>query len=130
MASKGLCNLCIAVILAAAPASTNAQEDEAGDTVKPDFSESFAPYIDSGPTKLSIPAGAVDISTFKPKLDPKKPKPQPTLSGRTVRSLGTGVASYYGKRFHGRLTANGERFNMRAMTAAHKTLPFGTKVRV
>lgn len=47
-----------------------------------------------------------------------------------VRSLGAGVASYYGRRFHGRRTANGERFNMRAMTAAHRTLPFGTKVRV
>ncbi|MBO0662240.1 septal ring lytic transglycosylase RlpA family protein [Jiella sp. MQZ9-1] len=42
----------------------------------------------------------------------------------------SGRASYYGTRFHGRRTANGERFNMNAMTAAHKTLPFGTKVRV
>ena len=41
-----------------------------------------------------------------------------------------GTASYYGKRFHGRTTANGERFNMNAMTAAHKSLPFGTKVKV
>ncbi len=41
-----------------------------------------------------------------------------------------GVASYYGRRFHGRLTANGERFNMRAMTAAHKTLPFGSRIKV
>ncbi|MCF3932997.1 septal ring lytic transglycosylase RlpA family protein [Acuticoccus sp. M5D2P5] len=42
----------------------------------------------------------------------------------------SGTASYYGKRFHGRMTANGERFNMNAMTAAHKSLPFGTKVKV
>ena len=42
----------------------------------------------------------------------------------------TGVASWYGKMFHGRLTANGERFNMYAMTAAHKRLPFGSVVRV
>lgn len=41
-----------------------------------------------------------------------------------------GTASFYGKRFHGRTTANGERFNMNAMTAAHKSLPFGTKVKV
>ncbi|WP_108661692.1 septal ring lytic transglycosylase RlpA family protein [Acuticoccus kandeliae] len=46
-------------------------------------------------------------------------------SGRSV-----GTASYYGARFHGRRTANGERFNMNAMTAAHKSLPFGTKVKV
>lgn len=42
----------------------------------------------------------------------------------------TGVASYYGKKFHGRKTANGERFSMWAMTAAHKTIPFDTRVRV
>jgi rare lipoprotein A len=42
----------------------------------------------------------------------------------------TGIASYYGKGFHGRKTANGERFNMKAMTAAHRTLPLGTIVRV
>ena len=41
-----------------------------------------------------------------------------------------GMASFYGKKFHGRKTANGERFNMNAMTAAHKRLAFGTMVRV
>jgi rare lipoprotein A len=41
-----------------------------------------------------------------------------------------GLASYYGKKFHGRKTASGERFNMYALTAAHKRLPFGTRVRV
>ena len=40
------------------------------------------------------------------------------------------VASWYGPGFHGRLTANGERYNMYALTAAHKTLPFGTEVKV
>lgn len=42
----------------------------------------------------------------------------------------TGVASWYGQKFHGRRTANGERFNMNDLTAAHRSLPFGTKVRV
>ena len=42
----------------------------------------------------------------------------------------SGVASYYGPGFHGRRTANGERFDMHAMTAAHRTLPFGTQVKV
>ncbi len=41
-----------------------------------------------------------------------------------------GVASWYGKKFHGRLTSNGETYNMYAMTAAHKTLPLGVEVRV
>lgn len=39
-------------------------------------------------------------------------------------------ASWYGKPFHGRKTASGERYNMYAKTAAHKKLPFGTKLEV
>lgn len=41
-----------------------------------------------------------------------------------------GVASWYGRAFHGRRTANGERFDMHALTAAHPTLPLSTIVRV
>ena len=41
-----------------------------------------------------------------------------------------GIASWYGKDFHGKTTANGEKYNMYGMTAAHKLLPFNTKVRV
>ncbi|MCU0834333.1 MAG: septal ring lytic transglycosylase RlpA family protein [Chromatiaceae bacterium] len=41
-----------------------------------------------------------------------------------------GIASFYHDRFHGRKTANGERFDQSAYTAAHKTLPLGTTVRV
>jgi rare lipoprotein A len=40
------------------------------------------------------------------------------------------IATYYGKEFAGRRTASGERFNPSAMTAAHRTLRFGTRVRV
>jgi len=40
------------------------------------------------------------------------------------------LASYYGIGFHGRLTANGETFNKHSSTAAHKTLPFNTRLRV
>ncbi|KVD78411.1 hypothetical protein WS62_28920 [Burkholderia sp. ABCPW 14] len=42
----------------------------------------------------------------------------------------TGRASWYGKGFHGRRTANGERFNMNELTAAHRTLPLASYVRV
>lgn len=42
----------------------------------------------------------------------------------------TGEASYYGTKFNGRITANGEKYNMYALTAAHKTYPFDTIVRV
>ena len=48
------------------------------------------------------------------------------LSGKVLR----GMASYYGPGFHGKLTANGEKYNMNGKTAAHKTLPFNTRVKV
>ncbi len=44
--------------------------------------------------------------------------------------LERGVASWYGQPFHGRRTASGERYDMHELTAAHKTLPFGTVVEV
>jgi rare lipoprotein A len=40
------------------------------------------------------------------------------------------LAAYYGQEFAGRRTASGEKFNPSAMTAAHRTLPFGTRIRV
>lgn len=42
----------------------------------------------------------------------------------------TGIASWYGSGFHGELTANGETYDMESLTAAHKTLPFNTVVKV
>lgn len=48
----------------------------------------------------------------------------------TLRKIGMVRASYYAKRFHGKRTASGEMFDMNAMTAAHRSLPFGTKLRV
>lgn len=47
-----------------------------------------------------------------------------------LKRLETGIASWYGKQFHGRKTASGERFDMDALTAAHPKLPFGSWVRV
>jgi len=51
-------------------------------------------------------------------------------SGLDVGIKDRGVASWYGAQFHGRLAANGEVFNMDALTAAHRTLPLGSMVRV
>ena len=47
-----------------------------------------------------------------------------------LRLLGQGVASYYGYELAGNRTASGERFDPQALTAAHRTLPLGTKLRV
>lgn len=65
----------------------------------------------------AVPEHAVDIDTIEPA------EPEAT-------SLGQGVASYYGRRFAGRPTASGERFDPAMLTAAHRTLPFGSRVRV
>lgn len=55
---------------------------------------------------------------------------QAASDAKSGKPLAQGLASWYGPGFHGRRTANGERYDMHALTAAHKTLPFGTKVRV
>jgi rare lipoprotein A len=47
-----------------------------------------------------------------------------------VQKVISGTASWYGPGFNGQLTANGERYDMHDFTAANKTLPFGTRVRV
>lgn len=52
--------------------------------------------------------------------------PQPTEPQEIAR----GLASWYGEGFHGRPTASGERFDLNALTAAHRTLPIGSRVRV
>ena len=78
------------------------------------------------------PVAATDIETVvsEPVAIPQPlvapPKPSKTL----VVSTSTGEASWYGPGFFGNRTANGELFKRGTMTAAHRTLPFGTKVRV
>ncbi|MFS2034985.1 septal ring lytic transglycosylase RlpA family protein [Polaromonas sp. CT11-55] len=59
----------------------------------------------------------------------ERPRPE-LLGGEVPREFQRGTASWYGPRFNGRRTASGERFDMRDFTAAHRTLPFGTLVRV
>jgi rare lipoprotein A len=56
----------------------------------------------------------------------RKPAAPPTLGVPLER----GIASWYGPKFNGKLTASGERYDMNAYTAAHPSLPFGTKIGV
>lgn len=72
-------------------------------------------------------APAVDIShKYQYKVRGKRYKV--FASSKNFQQIGN--ASWYGPGFHGKLTANGEVYNMHAMTAAHKTLPLGCKVQV
>ncbi len=59
-------------------------------------------------------------------------EPSRAAAGRASDSAyeAVGVASWYGAKFQGQTTASGEPYDMNAMTAAHPSLPFGTKVRV
>jgi rare lipoprotein A (peptidoglycan hydrolase) len=63
-------------------------------------------------------------------LATKKPQGKPNASQSVKGGNKGGIASWYGPGFHGARTASGERFNQHGLTAAHRSLPFGTKVRV
>ncbi|XUU59910.1 septal ring lytic transglycosylase RlpA family protein [Erythrobacter sp. HA6-11] len=112
-----IATLGLASMLAAQDTTDRAIETEAEEV---EFEDAFEPYDSEPPLyEAGEEEEAVDLTEIE---IPRGP--------RTIRDLGTGTASFYGKRFHGRTTANGERFDMRAMTAAHRSLPFGSKVRV
>lgn len=72
---------------------------------------------------VAPPSGAPSASKSRPPKHHPAP-PAPIVQGEE------GIASWYGRPFDGRSTASGETYNMHAMTAAHRTLPFGTLVRV
>src|SRR5690606_5966440 len=97
----------------------------------------FDDIKDSGPDR---PVSVAHIDEPVPKVEPRtragNSSPYKVL-GKTYHVMQSpdgykekGVASWYGKKFHGRRTANGEVYDMYAMTAAHKTLPIPSYVRV
>ena len=90
-----------------------------------EFSAHFTPYA-AVPATLSVSERAVDLTTFDAPVDEAAEEP----GASEAEVFATGTASFYGRKFHGRPTASGARFDMHAMTAAHRTLPFGTKLRV
>lgn len=81
-------------------------------------------------TQAAITAApAVTSATPTPIASQESVEAQAVQDAKRTNRL-HGIASWYGKVFHGRKTASGERFNMYALTACHPTLPFGTLVRV
>ncbi|MDO9360517.1 MAG: septal ring lytic transglycosylase RlpA family protein [Polaromonas sp.] len=83
-----------------------------------------------GPAR-PVPAPAVSTAPVEaPTQLPSLPNEPSLLAGELPREFEQGKASWYGPRFQGRRTASGERYDQHAFTAAHKTLPFGTLVRV
>ena len=74
------------------------------------------------------------LSQAQPAADPAAGASSPAAAAAPAKASNAesseGKVAYYGRKFAGRKTASGERFNPNAMTMAHKTLPFGTMVRV
>ncbi len=67
-------------------------------------------------------------TTVKSNASDKQDTRKQTLTGKETAV--TGIASFYGDGFHGKKTASGEVYDQNRLTAAHRTLPFGTRVRV
>jgi rare lipoprotein A len=72
------------------------------------------------------PQAAIEL----PVLAPAQEEPALLPEEDAAEHIGDGEASYYGKELAGNRTASGERFNPSALTAAHRTLPLGSKIRV
>lgn len=99
----------------------------------------LAPLAASSAAAPDAPATAIEpaTSTAIIELVPLQPGAEVTApasieapSAPQETAIGRGSASYYAAKFDGRRTASGERFDNSAMTAAHRTLPFGSLVRV
>ena len=119
MAKRAFRSMLFLAALALPGTAGHSEEPEVPAIVQPTFDTHFAPFAEL-PDAPEAGAGAVDLDTFEPPIE----------EAPASTSLGSGVASYYGRRFHGRRTASGERFDMNAYTAAHRTLPFGSMVQV
>jgi rare lipoprotein A len=99
-----------------------------------EFTATFA-TLNAAASTFVPSAGMVDVTAIHP-----SPAPQPMVQPITPEagqgeaigghSIGGGIASYYGNELAGHRTASGERFNPSLMTAAHRTLPLGTMLRV
>ena len=113
-----------------------------GGSLAPALAEATAETAVVQPAEAVTAAPAAELPRFVPseqlgaaaaspsELTAADPLPAVTEETDEGRSLGTGVASWYGPGFAGRRTASGERFDPSQMTAAHRTLPFGSQVKV
>ena len=102
------------------------------------FAQTPAPT--AAPAPAAAPAAVVPVAPAAPKVEEKKVPAAATTAATTAATapataaaagdVTTGKAAWYGKKFNGRKTASGQRFNAGLLTAASNTLPFGTLVKV
>lgn len=133
---------CVLLGLAAcatSPSARTAFEPQAIETVAAAMDDDFIPQLLPGraATAMTADAPSDSLAVLPTVPAPLLGAPFPDaglrpalLGGEAAREFERGGASWYGPGFQGRRTANGERYDMNAMTAAHRTLPFGTWVRV
>ena len=132
-ASPGIFAIAITLALSGCGSSPKKLESHA-----PALSKPGAYYLDDGPGD-NPPPNLDAIADATPKAEPlhrgaNRPYTifgksyVPNVSSEPFRQLG--VASWYGRKFHGNMTSNGETYDMYAMTAAHPTLPLPSYVRV
>ncbi|WGS50100.1 septal ring lytic transglycosylase RlpA family protein [Paraburkholderia sp. D15] len=103
------------------PGATNTSANDVPRSTKAAQAGTFGPQAFGSAPASGAAAQGSSLADAKPLTD----------DGSDVSDFHqTGRASWYGRGFHGRRTANGERYDMHAMTAAHRTLPLGSYVRV
>jgi len=106
----------VLVALTLAAAGARAQEHE-------------APAEPSRPATLPVAEAAAEPSVDSVTAPDASPATD-AAAQEIEQEVARGIASWYGPGLHGRRTANGERFDQHGLTAAHRSLPFGTVVRV
>jgi rare lipoprotein A len=107
--------------LCALAATTNAADAADGATAHP-FAGAFADL--GAPNEVALPNDAVDLTTLAPA------EAADADSDVLADPMPSGMASWYGAELAGHRTASGDRFNPDELTAAHRTLPLGSRVRV
>jgi len=117
MAKRAIRSLLFLAAVALPGTAGHTEDRVAAIDVDTAFDATFENY-EALPAAPKPGAQAVDLTTIQPAAAP------------AATAIEGGMASFYGRAFNGRRTASGEAFDMTAMTAAHRTLPFGTLVRV
>lgn len=123
------------------PLPPDYKEPPSNHPVKPKTSKKTAPVVDASntPSPRNNTDSQISPEPVIPKVEPidrGTSKPY-SINGNTYQPMKkldtftqTGVASWYGKKFHGRRTANGEVFDMYKFSAAHKTLPLPSYIKI
>ncbi|MBN3847068.1 septal ring lytic transglycosylase RlpA family protein [Paraburkholderia sp. Ac-20342] len=122
--SRGLGTLFAFFVLAGCATPPGAGDTSASDTP---ISTQTARLTTLGPQSFGSAPASSPSAASTPLAD-ARPLGDDGVDASSFRQ--TGRASWYGRFFHGRRTANGERYDMHALTAAHRTLPLGSYVRV